>query len=218
MNTPTELTLCSRFLFKRLLFVLVCFGCSSCAIGPLTNGGTARSLGRGHYRIDSTLVNYLESGNSSVVQTPVIRLTYGLTPSWDLGIQTELNTFTINSKHNFIDSGKNTGISLAALLGIALGGSELSYSAGGIVSYLFSSSEPYMVLRYNLVNFDQELYNSAFFESPPDLHFSFVSANIGYLYWWTQSVALGGEIILWSPQSFPAKPHSMVSVQISFVF
>lgn len=191
---------------------------SSCAVGPLINGDSARSLDRGEYRLDSTLVGYSDSSGEGVVFTPMLRFSYGLTPTWDTGFQTELKTMTLTSKYTFIDSKKEAGVSLAALLGLVYAGSELSYFGGGILSYLVRGVEPYLALRYNLVNYDREFFDAAFFEEPPDLHFGFVSANFGFLYWWTESVAWGGEVVAWSSSSLATKRSTMASFQISFLF
>ncbi len=215
LNPLNPLLLACKLLLSSS-FIL--FFYSGCAVGPLVNGTSARSLNKGHYRLDSSLVVYPDSSGDSMNFTPVVRFLYGLNRSWDLGLQTELKTVTLSSKYSFMDSQKADGLSLAGIGGIVFAGSELSYFVGGIASYLYRGIEPYIACRYNLVNYDREFFDGSFFFRSPDLHFSFVSFHGGLLYWWTPVVAWGGELVAWSPDSLPTNRNVMVSFQISFLF
>jgi hypothetical protein len=114
-----------------LLIVLI----SGCAVGPLVNHETARTVGESKNEFTA---GYGQAGY-------LIKWNYGFNKDLDVGLHLETLSVGVRAKYAFINA--KEGFSLAAALGTgsSIGGSH--YYGDLIGSYLVNSFEPYSTLR-----------------------------------------------------------------------
>jgi hypothetical protein len=201
-------------LFISLLFGLILTGC---AIAPLNNGLTARGLEGGKLQIDSQFSSYTDKAGDLVI-APALRALYGVTSRWTVGLQTELKTFTFQTRFSILNSEKEDGLSVAPLGAIVLMGNQFSYYLGLIASYLVSGFEPYITYRYNVVTFDPTQVDPSLFQNIPPFRFDFSSIYVGLKYWITPDLATGGEwIFLVDANLVSFAVKNLLSLQFTFI-
>ena len=128
---------------QNLIFLLICVGAlSGCALGPLVNHETARSVGNSNHEL------MVGAGQAGWVG----KWNYGLTENLDLGLHYESLSLGVRAKYAFLNS--NNGWSIAGALGTGsnIGG---SHSYGDIlISHMSGTWEPYATFRYVSVKTD----------------------------------------------------------------
>lgn len=122
----------------------------SCAMAPLTTPKTARSLGEGNWEIDLGATPSYLSVNRGFSEN----LDMGLTVENQLGL-----VFELSGKSAFINRSEE-GYSLALFGGVftgdTLGGNSSEFRLGPVLSYKSGWWEPYLVLTYNLGQWEWE--------------------------------------------------------------
>ena len=104
----------TSFIFLASLGLAAAFS-AGCAVGPLVQHETARSVGKGDHEI---IAGYGQAGY-------VLKWNAGVTENFDFGIHWESLSFGIRGKYSIIN-GRSGGISLAGAIGAgsSLGGSH----------------------------------------------------------------------------------------------
>lgn len=112
------------------------FALTGCALGPLVDHETARTVGVANHEL---IGGFGQAGF-------VFKWNYGLTENLDLGLHWESLSIGVKAKYAFINA-RDKGWSLAAALGTgsSVGGSH--YYGDLMTSYLTGSWEPYGTLR-----------------------------------------------------------------------
>ncbi len=106
-----------------------------CAVGPLVNHETAKTVGRSHHEL---VGGYGAAGY-------VVKWNYGLTENLDLGLHWESLSIGVRAKYAFVNNEK--GWSLAAGLGTGVSAGGSHYYGDLIGSHMVGSWEPYGALR-----------------------------------------------------------------------
>lgn len=121
---------------KLLLLISMLFILNSCAIGPLVQHETARTVGKSSHEL---IAGYGTAGHA-------LKWNYGLGKNFDLGIHWESLSIGLRAKYAFMQS-QDKGLAIASVLGTgsSLGGDH--YYAELIFSYLTNKFEPYFSTR-----------------------------------------------------------------------
>lgn len=138
---------------------------SGCALGPLANHETARSVGNSKHEL------IVGAGQSGWVG----KWNYGLTEDLDLGIHYESLSLGVRAKYSFLNS--NNGWSIAGALGTGtnIGG---SHTYGDfMVSHMSGTWEPYATFRYVSVKTDPVEFKDT---DTGELHFTIDTPNFNY--------------------------------------
>ncbi len=164
---------------------------SGCAVGPLFNHETARTVGNSNKE--------LMGGFGSAGY--LIKWTYGLSENLDLGIQWESWSLGLRAKYAFINQ-RESGWSLAAAAGtgFSIGGSH--YYGDIIGSYLTGSWEPYATVRVVHVKHDPVKFKK---EDNGLVDFTVHLPDYEY-----------GQVLLGS--RFWLNPHWILSLEMSSIF
>lgn len=127
----TTITKSSHFV---LLFVFVLL--TGCAVGPLVNHETARTVGAGQ--------NEFQGGYGAAGY--VLKWNHGLNEDWDIGLHWESLSVGLRAKYAFVNQ-RESGWSgaIAGGIGSSLGGNH--YYADIMTSYLSGAWEPYFTFR-----------------------------------------------------------------------
>ncbi|PWU18323.1 MAG: hypothetical protein C5B49_07360 [Bdellovibrio sp.] len=205
---------------KFLRIVLLSAGLliqTGCMTAPLGQGTSARSLGSGKLSFDTNINIYYDPNRDQGTYFPNVQLGYGLNDNLDFLVRTELETATLIPKYSFINASE--GFSWAGEVGLSFIGGRTSYMIGTLISAKLRSWEPYLGLRYNVVNFDSTQIDTTYFQMPPDLRFTFFSAIPGFHYWLTPVTAAGAEMVLLPPSdTVQFKRQQLYTVQFKFLF
>lgn len=123
----------------RILNLVATFGflfLSACAVGPLMDHESARTVGAGAADL---VGGYGMAGF-------VGKFNYGLSDRWDLGLQWESLSMGVRIKYGIIDN-QSKGWSLAAAAGTGFSAGGSHYYGDLMGSYLFGTWEPYTMFR-----------------------------------------------------------------------
>jgi len=120
---------------NKALLSFVLFFSSSCAIGPLVNHETARTIGATKQELS---VGYGLAGY-------VFKWNVGINEDFDLGVHLESLSLGVRAKYAFLNSPSGWSYSGAFGIGTSLGGSH--HYADLNASYLSGKVEPYGTLR-----------------------------------------------------------------------
>ena len=85
----------NSFFLIIALFLFVLFFCLSCAIAPVTNHYSGKSLGAGNFGLD---LGAVAVGNG----IPAGKFMVGISQNFDIGLQCEVFNFGILSKYSII--------------------------------------------------------------------------------------------------------------------
>jgi hypothetical protein len=148
---------------------LVSFLITGCAVGPLVNHETARTVGEGKNELSA---GYGQAGY-------VFKWNHGVRDNLDIGVHWESLSLGIRGKYAFInnpDHGFSSSIALGT--GWSIGGSHYYADLSG--SYLFGQWEPYLMVRTVRVKTDPVEFRD---EDPTDdWDLSFTIARERYTY------------------------------------
>lgn len=151
---------------KNLILVVMMAMVSGCAVGPLVQHETARSVGEGHHEL---VGGYGQAGI-------VAKWNYGITENFDFGMQYESLSFGVRAKYSVIN-GKSGGFSLAGALGAgsSIGGNHKYLDL--MTSYLAGTFEPYATARFVQVSTDPADFRNT---DTGEIAFTIQSANYNY--------------------------------------
>jgi hypothetical protein len=178
-----------RIWFVVILFLSAGF-LNGCAVGPLVQHDTARTVGKGNNEFVGGI------GQAGFVA----KWNYGLTDKWDFGVQWESFSLGLRTKYAFIDDNDGWSFAGAVGTGASVGGSH--YYADLLGSYLVKSWEPYGTLRFVRVKTDPVEFKD---ENTGTVDFTVNSSSYGY-----------GQAILGTRYWFNA--HWLVSAEVSSLF
>lgn len=145
--------------------VLVTF--ASCAVAPINNTTTARSVGKD--------ANQLKIN----VAVPGVMYERGLTEDWDLGVGLEIQTeliLNLYTKYALINN-QEGGFSVAGIGGVGLADDTKSVYAGPVLSWRHDWFEMFTVARLNYVSWENHLSS----DDKVDL-FSFIPEKAKFFY------------------------------------
>lgn len=139
---------------------------SACAVGPLVQHETARSVGEGSHDL---VGGYGQAGI-------VAKWNYGITENFDFGMQYESLSFGVRAKYAIVN-GKSGGFSLAGAVGAgsSIGGNHMYFDI--MTSYLAGTFEPYATARFVQVSTDPADFRNA---DTGEIAFTVQSANYNY--------------------------------------
>ncbi len=140
----------SESLRLKVLVPLLTVFSVSCAVGPLVQHETARSVGSGGQEF---VAGYGQAGY-------MLKWNIGVTENFDFGIHWESLSFGVRGKYSLIN-GRTGGFSMAAAMGAgtSLGG---SHQYGDLMfSYLTGAFEPYATARFVQVSTDPLEFRNA---------------------------------------------------------
>lgn len=149
---------------------------TSGCVGPLVVHETARSVGRHNSEI---VFGAGQTGG-------VLKYSFGLTESVDLGFQLETQAIGVRLKYAILNQRENgLSIALAGGLGSSTGGSHVYGDL--MTSYLFGTFEPYGAIRYVQVKTDPQEFkdretNQTYF-TLPSTEFQYAQAILGTRIW-----------------------------------
>lgn len=151
---------------NRIHFLLLAFLLSGCAVGPLVNHETARTLGKANNEV---VAGYGSAGY-------VLKWNFGLAEKWDIGLHWESLSIGLRAKHSFLLNNE-TGWSLAVALGTgsSIGGSH--YYGDLMASHLSGAWEPYATFRAVKVKTDPLEFKD---EDTGETDFKIDSENFSY--------------------------------------
>jgi hypothetical protein len=200
----------------KIISLFILFFITACAVTPLTTGLTGRSLGKGSAELSSAVTGYVPE-NSNLALFPSVKILYGLMDNLDVGFQTELQSFTFNSRFSIINN-QEKGLSLALLGAASVLSGQFSFYLGASLSYLIQNFEPYLIYRYNMASIDRAKVGLSFFKASPDINFQFSSYGLGLKYWLLKEISLGAEgvILGYTTQASFVTPL-VFSLQLSFI-
>jgi hypothetical protein len=123
---------------------------TGCAVGPLVQHETARSVGKGDHEL---IAGYGQAGY-------VLKWNAGVTENFDFGVHWESLSFGVRGKYSIIN-GRSGGLSLAGAIGAgsSLGGNH--HYGDLMVSYLSGFFEPYATGRFVQVSTDPVEFRNA---------------------------------------------------------
>ena len=151
---------------KNFGFLVMLALVSGCAVGPLVQHETARSVGDGKHEL---IGGYGQAGIAA-------RGNYGITENFDFGKQHESLSLGARGKYSIIN-GKSGGFSLAGAFGAgsSVGGNHMYLDV--MTSYLAGTFEPYATARFVQVSTDPvDLRNT----DTGEVAFTVRSANYNY--------------------------------------
>jgi hypothetical protein len=172
-------------LSKSMVVVLSLSMLSGC-VAPLTSNFSGRSLGKGKVEFDVGGVSF---GDMAV---GAFKFAYGATPNFDLGIQFEYGCAGLFGKYA-IRNPKENGLAFAALIGGGMITNGSYFYAGPILSFKMNLWEPYIVGRYNYVNYKEILYswNGCSEETKGHPYFQF---TFGSIFWISRKIGFNIEL------------------------
>lgn len=170
-----------------LLFALMATGC---AVAPLSNHTTARTIGDGNSSLDAGTT----LGNKTQPWLPAIKYTLGIGENTELGAQYEVVSIGLWGKHAFINR-QEKGFSLAAIGGTGLSGTGFYGYIGPIFSYRAKRLEPYFISRFNYVRYEGSRVDLA---SIGEISFTngfyrYIQNTLGTMFWFVERVAISAE-------------------------
>jgi hypothetical protein len=164
---------------------------------------TAKSLDEGQWSFNGGASFPLEGAGSFL---PDIRLSYGLTNSFDIWIRTDILSYGLGVKYSLEFLQDSIGFIPAFYAGI--GGGISSYRYVGIInSFRYYSFEPYLSIRYNYIDVNEDLINETTNEISNEiwgdnsndstvvenLDFTYMQLNIGSRFWINENFYWGIE-------------------------
>ena len=156
------------FKFSRsLILIASLITLASCAVAPINNTTTARSIGKD--------ANQLKIN----VAVPGAMYERGLTEDWDLGVGLEIQTemvLNIYSKYALVNN-QEGGFSVAGIGGFGLASDTKSVYAGPVFSWRHDWFEIFSVARLNYVSWQNHLSD----DDKVDL-FSFIPDKATFFY------------------------------------
>lgn len=176
--------------FTSVILLFFSFFYSGCAVGPLVNHETARTVGNSNHEL---IGGYGQAGY-------VLKWSYGLTENLDLGLHWESFSLGYRLKYAFQSKQSGGSLAFAAGQGASIGGSH--YYGDIIASYLSGSWEPYSALRVVHVKSDGQEVKSG---SNGDVIFKVEKSEFDY-----------GQFILGSRYWF--NKHWLFSLEASTLF
>lgn len=128
---------------NSLIALLLAMVLGGCAVGPLVQHETARSVGDGNHEL---VGGY---GNAGIVA----KWNYGISENFDFGMQYESLSFGVRGKYSVINR-ESGGFSLAGAFGAgtSIGGNHMYFDI--MTSYLTGAFEPYATARFVQVSTD----------------------------------------------------------------
>jgi len=168
---------------KVFTALMTCLFISGCAVAPLSNSFTGRTLGKKRLQLEGGAVAV-----GSVL--PSFKLTYGLFSDFDLGLQYDSFSAGLFGKYSLINP-ENEGFALAGLFsgGATINGNFLY--AGPALSFKKGLFEPYFVSRFNYVVYDET--ESASGISIEAGEYSYFQLTGGSIFWITKNFGLNIE-------------------------
>ncbi len=163
---------------------------TGCAVAPLSNHTTARTLGKGNSSLDAG--STIGAGRQPWI--PTLKYSLGLNDNLDFGASYEVISIGLWGKYAFINR-KDTGFSLAALGGAGFSNTGEYLYLGPIFSYKTKHFEPFFISRFNYVRF--EGYSSDL-TSIGELSFSngtyrYLQNTVGNMFWFVDWFAFSTE-------------------------
>lgn len=172
---------------KFLCLAILILACS--CLAPLSNNFTGRSLGKGKVGLEGGVI--IAAGSA----LPAFKFSYGLSRSFDLGLQYDSFSLGLFGKYSFLNN-QESGFSLA---GVAGGGATVGggYAyAGPAFSYKIGALEPYVVGRYNYVSYGEQTSSSGLsWEAGTHSYFQF---TFGGVLWLGKGFGLNAEVSYFS--------------------
>jgi hypothetical protein len=168
------------------LILVVCLS-TSCAMAPLSNHYTGRSLGKGNMRL-----NIGATGNVRVLTA---QLQYGINENLDLIAQYETVNFGAILKYSFLNN--QEGLAAAVMAAYGSSGDGTYYYGGATASIKLGMFEPYVAGRYNSVQYKTSSVDLGFLGDTPIAAGSYnymyytAGANLHFLDWMGLSVEAG---------------------------
>ncbi len=166
---------------KILILSSLCVFITGCAIAPLSNNFTGRSLGKKGVEIEGGAV-------VAGAAIPSFKFSYGVSSDFDLGIHYDSYCIGLFGKYSIINN--NEGFATAGLFG---GGATVNgyyLYAGPVLSFKTGFFEPYFVGRFNYVHYDE-------FESDFDIepgNYSYLQLTGGSVFWISKKIGLNVEV------------------------
>ena len=176
---------------KIVTDIILCLFISGCAIAPLSNSFTGRSIGKKKVQLEGGAVA-LGTG------MPAFKFTYGLLHDFDLGLQYDSFSFGLFSKYSLINP-ENKGFALAGLFGggVTIEGNYLY--VGPALSYKTGMFEPYFVTRFNYVVYDE---NDSFSNiNIAAGEYSYFQITGGSIFWISKNFGLNVEASTFSTEA-----------------
>ncbi len=173
--------------FIPLLFF--CLFLQACTFAPFSNHYSARPIGKNKVSVNSGF----ESGDTALL---FARGGYGVTENLDLGLLIERQLFADVfggwGRYSLLNNPKGLNISIEGGAGAS---SLSSYAyAGGAIGYKLKWWEPYAILRYNAVHYDNDITLDLGFLGLHKLHnhgsFNYGSLTLGQTIWLQDSLGL----------------------------
>jgi hypothetical protein len=192
---------------------------AGCAVAPLSNHVTGRSLGKGNSSLDAGTT----IGNGRQPWLPTLKYAIGLNDNLDFGAVYEVISIGLWTKYAFINR-KEQGFSLAGIGGAGLSGTGEYLYTGPVFSYRFKHVEPYIVSRFNYVRysgFTSELstIGELSFESGK---YNYLQNSLGSMFWFADWFGLSAEashfITLSSPFILGDRDRLLYSASFIFRF
>lgn len=165
----------------------------SCALAPLSNDYTARSLGKANWGINGG-GSFITAGGGAT-GGGYLRLNRGITDDFDIGGVAEINTNDISAgitaKYALINKAYGLSMAVDSSLGAlgSAGGNGFYIYGGPIISYKTHWLEPYLVIRYNYVHINEQkddLYGTTI----PAFGFSYIYYTLGNTFWLTNKFGI----------------------------
>ncbi len=171
---------------NKLPIILLLSFLSSCAVGPLVNHETARTVGKDRHEVSG---GYSNAGY-------VFKWNYGLFEKFDIGVHAEQYNLGLRAKYSFVKNDDN-GFSMALALGAgdSFGGNH--YYGDLLGSFLTGRWEPYTTVRVVKVrteemNFSDE-QTGAFAFRIDENHYSYGQYFLGTRFWASRQLFLSVE-------------------------
>jgi hypothetical protein len=172
----------------RIVLLFFALFSSACAVGPLVSHDVGHSAG---YRGTNVQLMSLNS------QLWGVKVDYGVTDDFDLGVQWEVLSLGFRAKYAFINRPQH-GLSLAGFLGIgsSFGGSYRNL--GLATSYRFNRTfEPFASIRWTSVEADEEDLDDGdtedVFNGLPNERYSYTQIFVGTKIWFNHKLGLSIE-------------------------
>jgi len=165
---------------KKYLFLLTILSTTilaGCAVGPLVNHETARTVGKSNHEL---IGGYGQAGYA-------IKWNFGLTENLDLGLHWETLSIGLRLKYAFINNKQGWSLASALGTGSSIGGRH--YYGDIIGSYMIESWEPYGALRIVHVKNDPVEFkdkDTGYVDfTVPSVNYNYGQFILGTRYWFT---------------------------------
>lgn len=201
---------------KLLLITVLSLFMNACALGPIINHDTGRSVGKNKYKF--RVAGYPQADSPNVAS---LRFDTGVTENLDVGFQYEILSFGLRGFYSFINNKEGFAMSGSLGYGSVFNGNYIN--AGLNFSFKSGSVEYFAGYRHTDVSVDAtELTDSntgELFTTIPSANYSYGIASGGLKYWFTDQAALGLEgAQFMNPSDGEFSSNTLVSLGFEYIF